>query len=100
LRGARANKPFDFQGGEAFAQVILRRAITTGNAVTRLIILGGSARKDYATRDYAPGYLARSKGVQLLLLLCGQLDDVLRIAVPDGLRGASNRLVVDNPLGA
>jgi len=50
LRGARANKPCDFQGGEAFAQVILRRAIT----IAILIILGDSARKDYATRDYAP----------------------------------------------
>jgi hypothetical protein len=25
-----------------------------------------------------------------MLLLCGQLDDVLRVAVPDGLRGVSN----------
>ena len=28
-----------------------------------------------------------SQGVQLLLLLRGQLDDVLGVAVPDGLRG-------------
>ena len=30
-------------------------------------------------------------------LLGGQLDDVLRVAVPDGLRRPSYRLVVDEP---
>src|ERR1039457_3555378 len=39
-----------------------------------------------------------SQGIQLLLLLRGQVDDVLGVAVPDGLRGLGDRLVVDPPL--
>ena len=34
----------------------------------------------------------------MLLLLCGQLDDVLRVAVPDGLRGVSNPSLQTIPL--
>jgi hypothetical protein len=74
-------------GAEAFAQVILRLALSIGmrQQATQLALVAG---------PYAP----RSKGVQLMLLLCGQLDDVLRVAVPDGLRGVSNPSLQTIPL--
>ena len=40
----------------------------------------------------------RSNGGYLGLLRCGQLDDVLGVAIPDGLRGTGDLLVVDDPL--
>src|SRR3984957_20905418 len=40
----------------------------------------------------------RSNGGYLGLLRCGQLYDVLGVAVPDGLRGTGQLLVVDDPL--
>src|ERR1700677_5394273 len=41
-----------------------------------------------------------SQGVDLRLLRGGQMDDVLGVAVPDGLRGPGDRLVEDPPLGS
>ncbi len=40
-----------------------------------------------------------SYGVELRNLRWGQLDDVLGVAVPDGLRGRGELLVVDDCLG-
>jgi hypothetical protein len=34
-----------------------------------------------------------------MLLLRGQLDDILGVALPNGLRSQGDRLVVDDPLG-